>query len=71
MAAETKPTEIVVLAQHQGTYGPWYHMSRYVRADTPSGWKFVEKLGGHMNHREAAKLGLPFGRPDVRTEGEE
>lgn len=53
--------ETVVLTQHSGSWGPWYHCARYKR--TASGaWKYVESWG-HYSHAAAKALGLPFGRP--------
>jgi len=46
------------LCQHQGQFGPWYHISEY-----DGRGRFVANLGGHFNRRRAKSLGLPFGRP--------
>lgn len=59
--------EIVVLCQHSGVYGPWYHRSLYRRAPhTKSGWVFVERLGGHYSAARARETGLLMQRPDNR-----
>ena len=61
MKTEMK-TKMVVLCQHHGRHGPWYHESTYMR--TPRGtWRFVRQNGAHMNRRRALELGLPFCHP--------
>jgi hypothetical protein len=55
-------SEQLRLCQHPGAWGPWYHVSRYVKTATGK-WRFAEELYNVGNYDKAKATGLEFGRP--------
>lgn len=53
-------TTVKRLCQHEGNWGPWYHVSRYEWSGRA--WKLISR-GGHYSAHRAALTGLKYGRP--------
>lgn len=49
------PSDLISVAcQHSGSYGPWYHVSRYRRSGARL--LFVDSIGGHYRRYELSHL---------------